>query len=82
VKATAFRYITDAITQDEALALLRERQSGKQERTEKVIQQGYPAYTTVRRHHYFAPFARPLAHSLLPWIVLYRASDVSRLSRA
>jgi len=46
VRATAFRYITDAITQDEALALLRERQSGKEERIKKVIKEGYPAYTT------------------------------------
>lgn len=46
VKSTAFRYISDAITKEEALTLLKSREATKQERTEKVLQQGYPAYTT------------------------------------
>ncbi|KAK9898531.1 mandelate racemase/muconate lactonizing enzyme [Cystobasidium minutum MCA 4210] len=46
VQSTAFRYISDAITKEEALELLKSREATKQERTEKVLQQGYPAYTT------------------------------------
>ncbi|WVF72423.1 hypothetical protein IAT40_007238 [Kwoniella sp. CBS 6097] len=46
VKATSFRYITDAITQDEALALLKEKEPTKKAREEEVIKKGYPAYTT------------------------------------
>lgn len=46
VQSTAFRYISDAITKEEALTLLKSRETTKQERTENVLQQGYPAYTT------------------------------------
>jgi L-fuconate dehydratase len=46
VKCTAFRYITDAITPEEALALLKEKEAGRKAREEEVIQRGYPAYTT------------------------------------
>lgn len=46
VNCIDFTYITDAITCDEALALLREREAGKQERLAHLLQHGYPAYTT------------------------------------
>lgn len=46
VKAASFRYITDAITKDEALALLKAKESTKKEREAKVKEVGYPAYTT------------------------------------
>ncbi|GAA5907814.1 hypothetical protein JCM5296_005793 [Sporobolomyces johnsonii] len=46
VAATSFRYITDAITRQEALELLRAKQAGKAERLEKLKKEGYPAYTT------------------------------------
>ncbi|WVR05016.1 hypothetical protein IAU60_002028 [Kwoniella sp. DSM 27419] len=46
VKATSFRYITDAINQEEALALLKEKEAGKKAREEEVTKRGYPAYTT------------------------------------
>ncbi|GAA5848137.1 hypothetical protein JCM9279_007469 [Rhodotorula babjevae] len=46
VAATTFRYITDAITPDEALALLKEKEAGKKERLAKLKAEGYPAYTT------------------------------------
>jgi L-fuconate dehydratase len=46
VAATAFRYISDAITREEALALLKEKEAGKKEREEKVRELGYPAYVT------------------------------------
>lgn len=46
VRSTAFRYISDAITKEEALALLKSREATKGERTQTVIEQGYPAYTT------------------------------------
>jgi L-fuconate dehydratase len=42
-----FRYLTDALTPDEALAILRRAQSGRAERTERLLEGGYPAYTTT-----------------------------------
>jgi L-fuconate dehydratase len=41
-----FRYITDAITPAEAVALLRERASGRDRREAEMLRTGYPAYTT------------------------------------
>jgi L-fuconate dehydratase len=41
-----FRYIRDALTPDEALALLRERASGRAEREDQLLAEGLPAYTT------------------------------------
>ncbi len=46
VRAIDFRYITDALTQDEALQLLRERRSGMEQRLAELKEGGYPAYTT------------------------------------
>lgn len=46
VKSVCFRYITDAITPEEALAMLKEKESSKKAREEEVIKRGYPAYTT------------------------------------
>ncbi|KAJ7108761.1 mandelate racemase/muconate lactonizing enzyme [Mycena epipterygia] len=46
VNSAAFRYITDAITKEEALAMLKEKEAGKKEREEKVRELGYPAYVT------------------------------------
>ncbi|MFA7416064.1 MAG: L-fuconate dehydratase [Rhizobium sp.] len=41
-----FRYLTDAITPDEALELLRKAESGKAERIAILEKEGYPCYTT------------------------------------
>ena len=46
VRLIDFRYITDCITPDEALALLRERAPGKAERLADLEANGYPCYTT------------------------------------
>ncbi|PWN47886.1 enolase C-terminal domain-like protein [Violaceomyces palustris] len=46
VKCVPFRYITDAITPEEALKIFQDAQAGKQERIEEMIKDGYPAYTT------------------------------------
>jgi len=46
INATAFRYISDAITKEEALAMLKEKEASKKEREEKVRGSGYPAYVT------------------------------------
>jgi L-fuconate dehydratase len=46
VSCIDFTYITDAITPNEALALLSKMESGKQERINYLQKQGYPAYTT------------------------------------
>jgi len=46
VACVDFRYITDAITADEAIALLRERVPGRAARTAELARTGYPAYTT------------------------------------
>jgi len=46
VRSIDFRYITDCITPDEALALLRAQAPGKAERIRLLEQNGYPCYTT------------------------------------
>ncbi len=46
VSCVDFSYITDAITKDEALAILKKNHNSKQERINYLLQNGYPAYTT------------------------------------
>jgi L-fuconate dehydratase len=46
VRCIDFRYLSDAITPDEALALLREREAGKAARIATLEREGYPCYTT------------------------------------
>ncbi len=46
VRAIDFRYLTDAITPEQALALLTERAAGKAERIATLEATGYPCYTT------------------------------------
>ncbi|MFC5581360.1 L-fuconate dehydratase [Rhodanobacter terrae] len=41
-----FRYLTDALTPDQALQILRAAEPGKAERIERLLAEGYPAYTT------------------------------------
>jgi L-fuconate dehydratase len=41
-----FRYMTDALTPDEALELLERAVPGRQEREAELLRDGYPAYTT------------------------------------
>lgn len=41
-----FTYITDAITRDEALEILRQAQAGRPDRERRLLEGGYPAYTT------------------------------------
>ena len=46
VRAVDFRYISDALSREEALTILQERRHGKQARLQHLQTQGYPAYTT------------------------------------
>ncbi|MCL4111151.1 UNVERIFIED_CONTAM: hypothetical protein GTU68_038493 [Idotea baltica] len=46
VKCIDFTYITDAITKDEALNLLRGKAASKKDRIAQLKTEGYPAYTT------------------------------------
>lgn len=46
VRLIDFRYLTDALTSDEALAILESQASTKGERIARMEAQGYPAYTT------------------------------------
>ena len=46
VRCIDFRYITDCITPEEALAMLREKAPGKAKRIETLEREGYPCYTT------------------------------------
>ncbi|XP_077057748.1 mitochondrial enolase superfamily member 1 [Siphateles boraxobius] len=41
-----FRYITDALTEREALDILVKAKTGKKTREEQMLREGYPAYTT------------------------------------
>ncbi len=41
-----FRYLTDALTPEQALEILRTAEPGKSARIERLLAEGYPAYTT------------------------------------
>ena len=41
-----FRYISDALTPDEAIDILERQEKGKDEREAQLLRDGYPAYTT------------------------------------
>jgi L-fuconate dehydratase len=47
VSLVDFRYLSDAITPDEALEILRAAEPGRAERIEQLVATGYPAYTTT-----------------------------------
>jgi L-fuconate dehydratase len=47
VSLVDFRYIADVLTPDEALAILRAAEPGRTERWAKLLEDGYPAYTTT-----------------------------------
>ncbi|MEU5080900.1 MULTISPECIES: L-fuconate dehydratase [Streptomyces] len=46
VRQIDFRHLTDALTPDEALTLLRRGREGAGRRTARLLETGYPAYTT------------------------------------
>ncbi|MFJ4123892.1 enolase C-terminal domain-like protein [[Kitasatospora] papulosa] len=46
VSLVDFRHLTDALTPQEALGILRAAEPGRAERTERLLAEGYPAYTT------------------------------------
>ncbi|WP_415401247.1 L-fuconate dehydratase [Tateyamaria sp. SN3-11] len=46
VRLIDFRYITDALTPDEALTLLQRAEHGKAARVQTLLDEGYPCYTT------------------------------------
>lgn len=46
VACVDFTYLTDAITPAEAVDMLKRQESGKQERIDYLLKNGYPAYTT------------------------------------
>lgn len=46
VRSLDFRFVTDALTPEEALGLLRRNAAGRAAREQEMREQGYPAYTT------------------------------------
>src|SRR6516162_6676705 len=46
VACVDFRYIDDALTPDEALEILRTNEATKAEREQRLLEEGFPAYTT------------------------------------
>ncbi|MCI0511177.1 L-fuconate dehydratase [Chromohalobacter marismortui] len=46
VRCLDFRFVSDALTPQEALALLKRKEAGKDEREAHMRAEGYPAYTT------------------------------------
>ena len=46
VACVDFRYITDVLTPDDAIAILREKAATRNVRTAEMLSAGYPAYTT------------------------------------
>jgi len=47
VSLVDFRYLTDALTPAEALEILERARQGRTEREERLLSEGYPAYTTT-----------------------------------
>ncbi|MDF3889266.1 L-fuconate dehydratase [Cupriavidus basilensis] len=47
VRCLDFSYVTDALTPEEAIALLRRQAPGKARREAQMLEQGYPGYTTA-----------------------------------
>lgn len=47
VRCLDFRFVTDALTPEEAVALLRRQAPGKARREQEMLEQGYPGYTTA-----------------------------------
>ena len=47
VRCVDFRYLTDAITPDEALAILKKNESTRADRIAHLMESGYPSYTTT-----------------------------------
>lgn len=46
VSCLDFRYITDVLTCDEALEIVERKEAGKQDRINRLVSHGYPAYAT------------------------------------
>ncbi|MER7837145.1 L-fuconate dehydratase [Streptomyces sp. NPDC096040] len=46
VRQIDFRYLTDALTPEEALGILRRAREGADERRARLLERGFPAYTT------------------------------------
>jgi L-fuconate dehydratase len=46
VRCIPFRYISDALTPDEATAILESGRIGREDRLQQILSHGYPAYTT------------------------------------
>lgn len=46
VSTIDFRYITDVVTKEEAINLLKKMKADKDERIQYLMEHGYPAYTT------------------------------------
>lgn len=46
IRCLDFRFVTDALTPEEALGLLRRNAAGRAAREREIREQGYPAYTT------------------------------------
>lgn len=46
VRCVDFSYITDVIKPEEAIEMLKEKESGKQKRIQYLLDNGYPGYTT------------------------------------
>jgi L-fuconate dehydratase len=47
VSLVDFQYLRDALTEDEALDVLRAARAGRDERLARLLERGYPAYTTT-----------------------------------
>jgi len=46
VNTIDFRHMSDALSREEAIEILKNMQSGKEQREKEMLQDGYPAYTT------------------------------------
>ena len=51
VTDTGVHFSSDVVTKEEAIAMLKGMQPGKEEREEQMKRVGYPAYTTQAGNH-------------------------------
>ncbi|XP_063226923.1 mitochondrial enolase superfamily member 1-like isoform X1 [Bacillus rossius redtenbacheri] len=66
VSAIDFRYISDVVTKEEAIEMLKAKKAGKEKREEEIRVTGYPAYTTqVGWLGYSTEKVRQLCHEYL-----------------
>lgn len=67
---TEFDFSSDVVTKEEAIAMLKVMQEGKEEREEQMMRIGYPAYTTQAGSHSLLYNCNSIALMYQPYIII------------